>query len=77
MKRITVFIQKKDNEKKKKRPPLPEEDQMEDEMDWPPFQAINLQRNTFDTKALNRQEGINTSPSVFDRQCIFHVKSGS
>ena len=49
---------------------------MEEELDWPPFQAVNLQKSAFDSQALNRREGVNTVPSVFDRQCVFHVKPG-
>ena len=75
--RITVSHKKEEEDKKKKKPPLPPaEDEMEEELDWPPFQAVNLQKSAFDSQALNRREGVNTAPSVFDRQCVFRVKPG-
>lgn len=75
MQRITVFLKKKEKDTKKKLPPRsPQEEEMEEELEYPPFQPINLQKNVFDSKSLNETSGINTAPSVFDRQCLFHVK---
>ena len=53
-------------------PPL-EEEELEDELELPPFQAINLNRNIFDRLSLDQREGINTAPSVFDQHCVFRT----
>ena len=46
---------------------------MEEELERPAFQPINRQKSAFDQGALNRAEGINTAPSVFDRTCLFRT----
>ncbi len=60
----------------KKAPRPPVDDEMEEEMEWPAFQPINRSRSIFDRSALNQQDGINTAPSVFERQCVFRTGKG-
>ena len=51
----------------------PPEDEMEEEMDRPRPFFLNKNRSAFDTGTGNGQGGINTAPSVFDRQAVFRT----
>lgn len=54
----------KEQEKAKLPPP---EDDMEEEMNFPKFVAINSAKSIFDDSADKTFGGINTAPSVFDK----------
>lgn len=69
---ITPRAPLEEEKKKKRKSPAPEEE-MEEELERPAFQPINRQKSAFDQGALNRAEGINTAPSVFDRTCLFRT----
>lgn len=60
--------------KKKNRPRPPEDEEMETEMERPRFVPLNVRRSAFDSDEGNRTSGINTAPSVFQRQSVFHPK---
>lgn len=49
----------------------PPEEEMEQEMERPRPIFLNRNRSAFDTGTGNGQSGINTAPSVFDRQAVF------
>ena len=59
--------------KKKNLPRPPEEDEMEEEMELPHFIPLNVRKSVFDSDEGNRAGGINTAPSVFQRQAVFHT----
>lgn len=59
--------------KKKQRQPPPPDDEMEEELERPAFVPLNKSKSVFDTAQGNRTGGINTAPSVFDRQAVFHT----
>lgn len=49
------------------------EEELEEEMERPQPMFLNRNKSVFDTGTGNGQGGINTTPSVFDRQAVFHV----
>ena len=51
---------------------VPEE--LETEMQFPPVEALDRARSVFDRGLEKRWGGINTAPSVFDRQAVFRTK---
>lgn len=59
--------------KKKLRRPSPQDEEMEQEMDYPRFVPLNIRKSVFDTDQGNRTQGINTMPSVFQRKAVFHT----
>lgn len=65
--------QKRKQSKKKQNLPPPDEE-MEEEMEFSPHISLNRQENIFDANAINRQAGINGTPSVFNQKAIFHSK---
>ena len=60
--------------KKKNRPRPPEDEEVEEELERPRFVPLNVRKSAFDTDEGNRAGGINTAPSVFARQSVFHTK---
>ena len=50
------------------------EEELEEEMERPHPMFLNRNKSVFDTGAGNGQDGINTAPSVFDRQAVFRVQ---
>ena len=76
---MKIVITPRSSEKQQVKPKSarpPEEEELEDEMEWPAFQPINLKQNVFDSSSLRQREGINTAPSTFEKHCVFHtVKS--
>ena len=62
--------------KKKLRPPPPPDEEVEEELERPAFVPLNKSRSVFDTAQGRHTEGINTQPSVFDSQAVFHTRDG-
>ena len=44
------------------------------EMGRPRFVPLNVRKSAFGSDEGNRTSGINTAPSVFQRQSVFHPK---
>ncbi|MCL1806947.1 MAG: hypothetical protein FWG31_04520 [Oscillospiraceae bacterium] len=63
-------------EPKKKRPP-DEDEETDLTLDLPAFLPLDTAGNIFDRDAAKRFGGINTDPSVFDRQALFTIKTES
>jgi len=59
---------------RKKDPFDGDDDDVEITMEKPPFQFLNARRSVFDEGVDDRFGGINTAPSVFDRQAVFRTK---
>lgn len=59
--------------RKKLRPP-PEDEETEEEQERPRFAPLNVRKSAFDSDEGNRTQGINTMPSVFRRQAVFHTE---
>ena len=59
--------------KRRKQNMPPPDDEMEEEMDRPRPMFLNRNKSAFDTGTGNGRDGINTAPSVFDRQAVFHT----
>ena len=51
-----------------------EPEDMEEELPHPPYVALDRAKSVFDRGADKRWGGINTAPSVFDRQAVFKTK---
>ena len=64
-----------EQKKKKRRQPPPPDEEMEEEMERPRFVPLNVRKSAFDNEEGNRTPGINTMPSVFQRQAVFHTGS--
>lgn len=62
-----------EQKKKKRRQPPPPDEEMEEEMERPRFVPLNVRKSAFDNEEGNRTPGINTMPSVFQRQAVFHT----
>lgn len=61
-----------EEQKRRQRPPeLP--DEMEEEMEFPPYQSLDRQKNVFDRDMEKRWGGINTELSVFDKKAVFRT----
>ncbi len=63
--------------KKKFRQPPPRDEETEEELDHPRFIPLNIRKSVFDSEQGNRTQGINTMPSVFQRQAVFHTDPSS
>ena len=59
--------------KRKRRPPPPQDEETEEELEFPAFIPLNKRKSAFDTGGGDHTAGINTQPSVFDRQAVFHT----
>ena len=59
--------------KKRIRPRPQEDEEMEEEMDRPKFVPLNRSKSIFDQDAGKNFGGINTAPSVFDRQAVIRT----
>lgn len=63
--------QKQMTMKKKQRPP---EEETEEELPHPQFIPLNRTKSAFDDSAQKKHGGINTTPSVFQRQSLFSTE---
>lgn len=69
-----MLDQRMQEQNKKKNNPRPNDDEETDmEMERAMRQALNKQRSVFDNDEGNRQGGINTAPSIFDRKAVFRI----
>nr|WP_297176239.1 hypothetical protein [uncultured Agathobaculum sp.] len=59
----------------RKLPPPPED--MEEELEQKPFEAINTAASIFDQGLEKRFGGINTAPSIFDRGAVFRTRTST
>lgn len=60
--------------RKKNRRPAPPPEEVEEELPFPPMQALDRRKSVFDSAGAGTWGGINAAPSVFDRDALF--KSG-
>ncbi|MCD7738367.1 MAG: hypothetical protein LUH58_04915 [Lachnospiraceae bacterium] len=57
--------------KKKAEKPEPEDEEMDEYMEWKKQPSLNEYRGVFDSNTFG---GINTQKSVFDQKAIFHTE---
>ena len=72
MRSLERLEQQKRLKRQKQNVPPPEEE-LEEEMEFPHLAPLNETRSIFDVSADKRFGGINTAPSVFDRQSAIHT----
>lgn len=59
-----------ERQKKDRQPP---DEEIEEEMEFPRFVPLDVQKSLFDRDAEKTFGGLNTAPSVFDQSAVFHT----
>ncbi len=73
MRSLERLEQQKRLERQKRNIP-PADEEMEAELEHPRFVPLNQRKNVFDDSAGKTFGGINTAPSVFERQAAIHTE---